>query len=182
MSNEIRIAISGMSGCGNSTVTRLVAEKLDLDAINYTFKDLAKELRISFQELRERARTDFQYDRHVDDEQVKRAMRKSCVLGSRLAVWMLKEADLTVYLTAPIEIRAARIASRENGAFDEMLKNTVERDSQDTERYLALYGIDNRDYSFVDMVIDAAKYNQYEICDLIVDRVKSIMTRKKEEI
>jgi len=40
---DIRIAISGKSGCGNSTVSRIVATRLGLRVVNYTFKDLARD-------------------------------------------------------------------------------------------------------------------------------------------
>ncbi|MDR1566822.1 MAG: cytidylate kinase, partial [Treponema sp.] len=40
---NIRIAVSGKSGCGNTTVSRLVADALDLRFINFTFRSLARE-------------------------------------------------------------------------------------------------------------------------------------------
>ena len=94
MSSELRIAISGKSGCGNSTVSRLVAESLKLRLINYTFRNIAEEQGISFEEVCRRAQKDYNYDRELDKKQVEMAMEGSCVLGSRLAVWMLKEVDL----------------------------------------------------------------------------------------
>ena len=42
MSNNLIIAISGKSGCGNSSVSRIVAERLGLKLINYTFHDIAE--------------------------------------------------------------------------------------------------------------------------------------------
>jgi cytidylate kinase len=38
MQKVLRIAISGKSGCGNTTVSRMVAEKLGLRFINFTFR------------------------------------------------------------------------------------------------------------------------------------------------
>ena len=51
----IKIAVSGKSGCGNSTVSRLLAEKLGLKLINYTFHDMAEEAGIPFEEFCRRA-------------------------------------------------------------------------------------------------------------------------------
>lgn len=42
--NKLRIAISGASGCGNTTVSSLLADGLGIPCINYTFRNLAKEL------------------------------------------------------------------------------------------------------------------------------------------
>ena len=43
LKKEIRIAISGKSGCGNTTVSGLLAQKLGIKLINYTFRQLAEE-------------------------------------------------------------------------------------------------------------------------------------------
>ena len=111
----IKIAVSGKSGCGNSTVSRLLAEKLGLKLINYTFHDMAEEAGIPFEEFCRRAENDPSYDYALDDRQIRLAQNGGVVLGSRLAVWLLKDADLKVYLYAPAEIRSGRVHRREGG-------------------------------------------------------------------
>lgn len=172
MKEGIKIAISGKSGCGNSTVTKLVAERLGLRVINYTFKTIAEELGISFQELHRKAQTDFSYDRHLDTKQVELAKGGNCVLGSRLAIWMLEDADLKVYLDAPVEVRARRIHKREGGDYVKVLKETIERDRLDSKRYQELYGIDNNEFYFADLIIDVEKHDQYETADAIVEAAR----------
>ena len=113
--SEIKIAVSGKSGCGNSTVSRLLAEKLGLKLINYTFHNMAEEAGIPFEEFCRRAENDPSFDYALDDKQLRLAQNGGVVLGSRLAVWLLKDADLKVYLYAPAEIRSGRIHSREGG-------------------------------------------------------------------
>jgi cytidylate kinase len=172
MKEGITIAISGKSGCGNSTVTKLVAERLDLRVINYTFKTMAEEMGIPFQELHRKAQYDPAFDRHLDTKQVELAEGGNCVLGSRLAIWMLKEADLKVYLYAPVEVRARRIHEREGGDYTRVLEETIERDRLDSERYWKLYGIDNDDFGFADLIIDVEKKDQYETADAIVEAAR----------
>ncbi len=174
MLNNLKIAISGKSGCGNSTVSRMTAERLGLEVINYTFRNMAEERGISFSDLRKMAEEDDSYDRELDEEQVKRAQKGNCVLGSRLAVWLLKDAHLKVYLTAPLEVRAGRIAKREKRDIKEVLRETEERDMLDHARYLRIYGIDNDDLSAVDLVIDTSANNQEETTDIIVRAVESL--------
>lgn len=165
----LRIAVSGKSGCGNTTVSKLVAERLGLRFINYTFRTLAAERGITLQEVLERAKEDDSWDRAVDEQQVALARQDGgCVLGSRLAIWMLPEADLKVYLRASAEIRGRRILKREGGDPAFVLSFTAERDRQDTARYRALYGIDNDDYSSADLVIDTDTLSPEEIADRIV--------------
>ena len=60
---EIRVAISGSSGCGNTSVSRILAETLDIAFINYTFRSLAQEMHIPLSEIIEKAKNDFSYDR-----------------------------------------------------------------------------------------------------------------------
>jgi cytidylate kinase len=173
MLSDVRVAISGKSGCGNTTVSRLVAEKLGLRMINYTFKTMAAEMGISFEELRELAEKDGKYDRELDLKQVQLAREPGCVLGSRLAIWVLEDADLKVYLDGPPEIRAARIAAREGKTVQEALRKTTERDQQDRDRYLKLYNINVDDFGFVDLHVDTSLGDQHYVAGRIVEELRS---------
>lgn len=172
LNQELRIAISGKSGCGNTTVSTLLSEKLGIKLINYTFRQLAAEKGLTLAQVIENAKTDDQYDVYVDNHQVELAKKESCVLGSRLAIWMLKEADLKVYLFASDDTRANRILNREGGDLQQIKDFTSMRDSEDSKRYLKLYNIDNNKYDFVDLFIDTANYNPEQIVDLILEELK----------
>lgn len=169
---EVRVAISGKSGCGNTTVSTLLSKKLGIKLINFTFRQLAQEKGITLAEVIENAKTDDSYDRTVDTRQVELAKKESCVLGSRLAIWMLKEADLKVYLFASDELRAKRILNREGGNLEEIKKFTAMRDSEDTKRYKKLYSIDNNDYANIaDIVIDTSTMSPEEISNDIINEL-----------
>ncbi|MFP4374622.1 MAG: (d)CMP kinase [Spirochaetaceae bacterium] len=164
----MKIAISGKSGCGNSTVSRIVAERLGLRLVNYTFRALAAERGMSFEDVRRQAEQDSSLDVYLDKRQVELAREGDCVLGSRLAVWLLEDADLKVYLTAPLSVRASRIQRREGGSFTEVLRKTRARDERDRSRYLQLYGIDNDEFEFVDLVIDTQRIQPEEVAERII--------------
>ena len=164
----MRIAISGKSGCGNSTVSRLVAGHLGLRLINYTFKNLAAEHGIGFAELHARAQRDYSIDRSLDRRQLAAAAGGNCVLASRLAIWLLADAELKVYLTAPPELRARRIAQRESSSPHEALAATGRRDASDRARYLDLYRIDIDDPAPADLVVDTSAHDQFEVAAAIV--------------
>ncbi|MGF7108890.1 (d)CMP kinase [Treponema pedis] len=172
MKKQLRIAISGSSGCGNTTVSNLLAQKLNLPCINYTFKNVAAELNIPFTELLEKAKTDFSFDKTVDTKQVELASKSSCVLGSRLAIWLLKDADLKIYLTASFDVRVNRIHNREGGDINEVKRITELRDKDDTRRYKSLYNIDNTDYGFADLIIDTEKNTPEKIVKIIIEELK----------
>ena len=170
---KIRIAISGKSGCGNTTVCNICAQRLSLKSINFTFRSLAEEKGIPFNKVLEMAEKDDSWDREIDSRQVKLALESDgCVLGSRLAIWMLKEADLKVYLRARPETRAGRIVMREGGTPESIAAFTEKRDLQDHERYLRIYGIDNNDYDFAGLIIDTDDITPGQIADMIVNKVR----------
>ena len=164
----LRVAISGKSGCGNSTVSRLVAEQLGLSVVNYTFKNLAHELGKTFEEISVLAETDPKYDHTIDRMQAQLAEQGGCVLGSRLAIWLLRESAFTVYLRASLAVRAGRIAQREGKPLDKALRETEARDRRDHDRYSRLYGYDVDSYDFAAMIVDAETQNQEEVARQIV--------------
>ncbi|MBQ1709872.1 MAG: cytidylate kinase family protein [Treponema sp.] len=171
LNKEIRVAISGKSGCGNTTVSTLLSQKLGVKLINYTFRQLAAEKNMTLAQVIEAAKNDDSYDKYVDKHQVELALDEPCVLGSRLAIWMLKEADLKVYLYASDETRARRVYNREGGDLQAIKDFTAMRDREDTGRYKAFYGIDNNDYNFVDIIIDVNDKTPEEIVNIILDKL-----------
>jgi len=165
----LRVAISGKSGCGNTTVSRLVAERLGLRMVNYTFKNLARERGVTFEDICILAETDPQYDLTIDRMQVKLAEEGQCVLGSRLAIWLLREIAFTVYLRAPLDVRAGRIAQREGKDLATALRETEARDMRDHDRYSRLYGYDVNNYEFAALVVEADKLSQDDVAREIVE-------------
>ena len=179
---ELRIAISGKSGCGNTTVSTLLAQKLNIKLVNFTFRQLAAEKGITLAEVIERAKTDDSWDRTVDTRQVELARQENCVLGSRLAIWMLKEANVKIYLLASDELRARRILNREGGDIAQIKSFTAMRDAEDSKRYLKLYGIDNNKYDFADLKVDTSCNVPDEIVQMVLDElVKRNLVEKVDE-
>jgi cytidylate kinase len=69
----VKIAVSGKSGCGNTTVSRLLASALGLRFINFTFRNLAEERGVDMAEVLALAASDDGWDREVDRRQVEGA-------------------------------------------------------------------------------------------------------------
>jgi len=171
--SDAKIAISGKSGCGNTTVSRLVADALGLRFINFTFRSLAQEKGLTLKDVLALAAADDFWDKEVDTRQVDLAREHGgCVLGSRLAIWMLPEADLKVFLTADCEIRAKRIHIREGGDIETVAELTAARDMQDRERYQRIYKIDNDIYSFADLIINTDNIAPQNIAETIISELK----------
>ncbi len=174
----MKIAISGKSGCGNTTVSKMTAAKLGLKFVNYTFRIMAQEKGIPFEELCRLAESDKRFDIMLDEKQKELASEGNCVLGSRLAIWIIDDADLKVFLDAPTDVRAERIHRREGGSYEEVFNKTIARDKRDSERYKNLYNIDNNDFSFANLVIDTGALSAEEVAELIVQKAEQLLDYK----
>lgn len=166
----MRIAISGHSGCGNTTATTNVGRALGLNIVNYTFRDLAKDLGISFEELHNQAPENFIFDYLTDLKCIRASLHENIVLGTRLAAWLM-DADLRIWLHAPLEARARRINQRESekaATYESVLYKTLKRDEQNRKRYLQLYGLDILDHSDFDITINTEKLTAEQVSGLIV--------------
>jgi len=176
------VAISGKSGCGNSTVSRLLAERLGVALINYTFRQMAKDRGICFEDMLRLANEDpdYSYDRELDARQVVLAHERDCVIGSRLAMWLLPDADLRLYLAGSLEVRAARIHEREGAELADKLAFTRERDASDHMRYLQIYEIDNDDLSAADLVINTELWKPEAIVDIVMKALERPEPRQRK--
>lgn len=171
----LRIAVSGLSGCGNTTLSRLLSEKLELKVINYTFRNLAEEQGLSFEEMHALAEKEDKWDVFLDNHQVELARKGSCVLASRLAIWFLKEADCKIYLETSSEIRFKRIAQREGISFEESRAKNLLRDERDIRRYKRLYNINVLDLSPADLILNT----DIKTPDVLVKEIISFLEHKK---
>jgi CMP/dCMP kinase len=167
-SRALRIAISGYSGCGNTTAVHNVGKTLGLNVVNYTFRDLARDLDVPFEEIQKKAGESKVYDFLTDLSLIRASLQPRAVVGSRLAAWLV-DADLLVWLHAPLETRAKRIHQREKDSlYESVLYRTLQRDEQNRRRYLQLYGIDINDRSDFDIIINTERLTAEQVSSLIV--------------
>ncbi len=167
----MRIAISGHSGCGNTTATTNVGRALNLKIVNYTFRDLARELGLTFDFIHKEAANNLIYDYLTDLTLIRNSCsNENIVIGTRLAAWLMN-AELRIWLHAPLEARAQRISHRESeigSNYEQILYKTLKRDEQNRKRYLRLYGLDIDDHSDFDVTINTEKLTADQVSSLIV--------------
>ena len=175
------LTVSGPPGSGKSTVAEGIAVRLNLEYISggNIFRKIAEERGISVGELNRIAEDDDSIDRELD-ENIKQIaeVEDNAVIESRLAGWMAGEnANIRIWLDAPIDVRASRIANREDEEIDQILKETIERETSESHRYEEYYGIDFSDLSIYDLVIDTSK----EDANGVVERVMRFVERFSDE-
>jgi cytidylate kinase len=77
-----------------------------------------------------------------------------------------------VLLDADINVRVGRIMKREQGNVVERKKEILKREKSEATRYKKYYGIDVRDTSIFDVIIDASEKTPEEIMEIIVERLE----------
>ena len=130
---------------------------------------MAIEKNIDLFELLEFAKTNEMYDRELDLHQKQLAQSQNSVLGSRLAIWLLKDEAYTVYLNAEVEIRSKNIHKREGGDYNNILSKTINQDINDHNRFLKIYGIDNDNFNFANLIINVDGKGLSEISNEILN-------------
>jgi cytidylate kinase len=170
------ITVSGPAGSGKSTLAASLADRLGYDHVSGgdIFREIAAERDLTPLELNRRAEEDDQIDRDLDRRLRSTAReRDDLVLESRLAGWMAGEfADLKLWLDAPLDVRAARIADREEKSIETAREETVARADSEALRYEEYYGIDIADLGIYDLVVNTARWGPQGVLGLVVDAVE----------
>lgn len=172
------IAIAGPIGVGKSTVAQMLAARLGYRYISggEVFREIARRRGISVTEVNRLAEGDPALDHELDRRQRELASQGDCVVESRLAAWMV-DADLKVWLRAPLEVRAARVAGREQQAVTAAQADLVERERSEWARYKELYGIDIDDLSPYHLIIDTTCWTAEAIVGALATLAQSASKR-----
>ncbi|MCJ7638766.1 MAG: AAA family ATPase [Euryarchaeota archaeon] len=169
------LTISGPSGSGKTTVANSLSQRLGFAHISAgeVFRELARERALSLEQLSKLAEKDPEIDQMVDTRQAELAQsHETVIVDGRLSGWVLK-GDIAVWLKAPLEVRAERIARREDKDRAIALRETRTRDSSEAARYLAFYNIDTVNLDIYDLIIDTRHWDQFAVIDIITQAVRS---------
>ncbi len=169
------ITVGGPHGSGKSSIADRLAEEFDLrrTSAGIIFRRLARERGLSLEEFSRLAEQDKSIDRLLDDRLREEARRGNVVIDGQLAASMAGEyADLKVYLTAPLEVRVQRIASRDGRDYDAALQETMIREESERRRYRDYYGIDVDDLSIYDLVLNTEHYSLDEVYEIVSTAVR----------
>jgi cytidylate kinase len=170
------LTVSGPAGSGKSTTAAGLAEALDLEHVSGgdIFRDLAAERGYSPVEFNELAEEDERIDSDLDRRLYRIARdRDGLVLESRLAGWLAGDhADFRLWLDAPVDVRAARIADREGKSVDRAREETRRRERSERKRYADYYDIDIGDLSIYDFVVNTARWTAGDILAILTTAIE----------
>ena len=171
------LTVSGPPGSGKSTTAAALAEQFGLEHVSGgdIFRELADERGYTPVEFNELAETDEQIDRDLD-----RRLREIAVDGedilleSRLAGWLAADhADIKIWLDAPLEIRAERIADREDKPVERARTETTRRENSESLRYKEYYNIDISDLTIYDITCNTARWGPASMQKVLATAVEA---------
>ena len=164
------IVISGAPGSGKSTYARRLSRELGLRyyTSGQAFRELARRLGVSLEELSRVAERDPSIDISIDLRVLDEARRGGVVIDSHLAGWVLAGmADVSILVKAGLLARLRRVAAREGTDIGEVMVQTLTREMSQWRRYKEYYGYDTMDYSVFDLVLDTSVLGVEESYEII---------------
>lgn len=162
------VTIGGPIGSGKTTVARAISERFGLRHISagIIFRGIAKEKGLSLEEFSVLAEKDHSYDRTVDKKQQEMIGEGDAVVDGRLSGRFI-ESDIKIWLTAPFEERAERVANRENISLEQSIEGMKKREKSEATRYKDIYGINIYDLSQYDVVLNTALWSAEGVISII---------------
>ena len=174
------VTIGGLPGAGKTTVAKKAAEDLAIKHVNIgeIFRGLAEARAMTLEEFGEFARRNPDVDKSIDAKTLDLAKGGNVLLEGRLTGPMLKRNGVQafqVWLEAPLKVRAQRIAGRDGLSVPSAVAATQAREKVEWDRYFEIYGIDLRDTSGYDLVIDTSE----KPAEAVTKEVTSALKKKK---
>jgi cytidylate kinase len=103
----------------------------------------------------------------IDEMSLSEASKGCVVIDAHIAGWILKNvAHVRIYLTAPEDVRARRIAERDNKSYEDALRELRLREESEGRRFRIYYNIDIKDLSDFDLVINTSSFNAEEVFEI----------------
>ncbi|MCX8000606.1 MAG: cytidylate kinase family protein, partial [Leptospiraceae bacterium] len=128
---------------------------------------------MSLEEFSKFAESNPEIDILIDRVQKEMAEKeKDAIVEGRLSGWMIKEADLKVYIFADPEVRYSRIAKREGKDLSTVRRETKLREEIEKRRYQKFYSIDLGDWRLYDLVINSNRISAEKIAEIICTTLK----------
>lgn len=185
------LCISGLSGCGKSTVARKIAKSFNLRYFSGgdALKTLASQAGYKPSEvgwwesdegirfLEERTH-DSSYDKRVDDRLLEFAKLGGVVLDSWTMPWLLN-TGFKIWLEASHERRATRISKRDKIGMKAAVQALKQKDAKTKQLFKGLYGfLLGEDFSPFDLILDVDQMNPDRVFTTLKLAIERLLLKK----
>ncbi|RLG21911.1 cytidylate kinase [Candidatus Micrarchaeota archaeon] len=186
------VTVSGLPGAGSTSLARDLSKVFNwkLITMGEMFKQMAKEKGLSsgqegsatlLLEKQKKNKSFERFHREFDKMQKKAARRyKNCIINGKLSAFVIKDADVRIFLKANERIRAKRIAKREGVSYRKALRDIRRREKIERREWKRIYNVDYAaDLYAYDLVMDTSYHKIKDSTDIAVIFIKAIRRSKK---
>ena len=170
-----KISLAGDLGSGKSTVSKILIEALGAEyySTGAIVRSVAEKRGMTVVELNKYMETHPELDNEIDDGIAKLSDDpRRLIIDSRMA-WHFTGGTFKIYLSTDIETSALRIMSANRkgehaASLEETISETRARRESEKKRYLEQYGVDIKDLSNYDLIVDTTYATPEFIADCII--------------
>lgn len=170
------VTLTGPPGSGKTTAGRLAAERLGLTFVSAgtLFRSEAERRGLDLAKFSRFAEQHEEVDRALDDRMLSWADASHLLEGRITGALCRRRSIPTIYLvvTAPEEVRVARIAGRDGGAREEVRQATRQRERSEADRYRRYYAIDLAREP-ADLTVDSSALSAVQVADRLAAFVRT---------
>lgn len=173
------ITVGGRAGAGKSTLSNLLAKKLNLT--HYSTGDLmrmmAKERGVSLLELSKIAETNKSIDKELDRRQIELGKKHdNFVIDGRLSAFFIPNST-KIFLDANKRERARRILTDHRNeercdSITAMMKEMEKREKSEKKRYKEYYGFDCYNKKYYEIVVNTSNKQPHDVIKTILKKIK----------
>lgn len=162
--SNLIITISGLTGSGKTTLGDRVAEKLNIKHISRTHKAFVQSKDVI--EFTKKATKSF--EKSFDNSIVEEAKGQDCVVTTWLSPWLIKDAQLRIWLYADLDSRIKRKAKEMDISSGKAKRYIIEKDMLNKKNFKKLYNIDIEDRYNFDAMLNTSRLNLEQCANLII--------------
>jgi CMP/dCMP kinase len=164
------ITIGGLAGSGTSTTASILSNKIGIPQISAgdIFRQMAEEKGMNLMEFSKFAEGNTEIDLEIDQRQAQSAQRsEDLIVEGRLSAYFIN-ADLKVWCTAPMDVRAQRISQREDKTIQMAREEILTRERSETHRYLEIHNINIHDMEIYHLIINTHAFKADSVAEIIL--------------
>ena len=172
---NVKISLAGDLGSGKSTVSDILIRELGAEyySTGAIVRSIAAKRGMTVVELNLYMETHPEIDHEIDDGlKALGSVDKPMVIDSRMA-WHFTEGTFKVYLSTDPETSALRImhanrAGEHAASLEATVADTRARRASERKRYMTQYGVDIKDLTNYDLIVDTTVATPTEVANAII--------------
>ena len=164
------ITLGGLAGSGTSTTASILSNKIGFPQVSAgdIFRHMAEEKGMDLLEFSKFAENNTKVDLEIDRRQAEIAQKsENTIVEGRLSAYFIN-ADLKVWCTAPLDVRAKRISQREDKTIEMAREEILTRERSETHRYMEIHNINVHDMEIYHLIINTNAFKANSVAEIIL--------------